>query len=74
MIEEMDYNGSLDHRTKVRDDVTEVFNKALPFAEKAHEINPEKAETIKMLSGIHFGLNGMDKSKYYEQLYNDKTQ
>jgi len=74
MIEEMDYDGTFEERSKIQDQVTDVFNKALPYAEKAHEINPDKPETIKMLSGIHFGLNGMDKSKYYESLYTEKTK
>ncbi len=73
LIEKIDFNGPMDAREKTQEEITKIFEKALPYAEKAHKIDPNELNTIQMLSGIYFGINGLEMSKYYETLYLQKT-
>jgi len=40
---------------------------ALPFMTRAYEVNPERIEAVKGLKYIHFNLNDIEKSKFFEQ-------
>jgi hypothetical protein len=53
----------------MQNEIAGFFRKALPYAKTAHMANPGHPETLKMLSGIYFGLNDQALSKYYQELY-----
>ncbi|GAB5538675.1 MAG: hypothetical protein Salg2KO_07780 [Salibacteraceae bacterium] len=66
LIENMDYSADKDVLIKKQEEVMQLFETAMPYAEMAHEMNPREMKTINMLSGLCFGLNDMEKKDYYE--------
>ena len=44
----------------------EMFSKALPYFEKAHQINPEARDVMTALRGIYYNLNMGDKFEAIE--------
>lgn len=40
---------------------------ALPFMTRAYEVNPERIEAVKGLKYIHFNLNDIEKSEFFEK-------
>ncbi|MBL4652037.1 MAG: hypothetical protein JKY53_04105 [Flavobacteriales bacterium] len=74
IIKNLDYDLDLITLELIQDEVVQLFQMALPFAEKAYQLNPKRKETLIMLSGIYFSLNEMEKSqeiqKQLEELEN----
>lgn len=68
LISSMDYDGDQDKLADTQSKIELLFAKALPFADKVHSIDPHETNTIKILSGIYFGLNDMEKHDFYEKL------
>ncbi len=53
----------------IQDEAIELFKKALPYMQKAYELNPKKKETLIGLAGIYFSLNdSMQSEKYNNEL------
>lgn len=55
------------------DDIQRVakrfFMLALPYMQKAHEMNPKRRETLLGLEGIHYSLQDADKSEEFRHKY-----
>jgi tetratricopeptide (TPR) repeat protein len=47
----------------------EYFQEALPYMLKAHEMNPQRRETLLGLEGIYYSLQDMESSERYRMLY-----
>lgn len=53
----------------VQDECINLFKEALPYMEKAHQLDPKNKDTLVGLSGIYFSLNYADKAnKVQEQI------
>lgn len=63
IIKNLDYDLDLITLELIQDEVVQLFQKALPYAVKAYDLNPKRKETLIMLSGIYFSLNEMEKSQ-----------
>ena len=63
IIKNLDYDLDLITLTLIQDEVVVLFQRALPYAERAYLLNPCRKETLIMLSGIYFSLNEMEKSQ-----------
>ena len=63
IIKNLDYDLDLITLELIQDEVVQLFQKALPYAIKAYNLNPKRKETLIMLSGIYFSLNEMEKSQ-----------
>ena len=68
LLENMDYEAEREELFEAQEQVMLLFAKALPYADKAHQLNPSEKKTIQMLSGIYFGMNDMEKRNAYEKL------
>lgn len=68
LIKEMEYDVDLTILGDIQDNSVQLFKQSLPFALKAHELQPDREETIIALSGIYFGLNEMEKHKAFEEM------
>lgn len=51
---------------EIQDANIELFKQALPYMEKAHNLQPENQESLIGLSGIYFSLNNAEKAKEVE--------
>lgn len=49
----------------------EYFAEALPYMMKAHQMRPQRTETILGLEGIHYSLQNEEKSRYYRNLFKE---
>ncbi|HEU4717686.1 MAG TPA: hypothetical protein VFU15_07625 [Bacteroidia bacterium] len=67
----IDYDDSLTDVFGVQDHSVELFKQSLPFAEKAYTMEPNREETLIVLSGIYYSLNEFEKSKQYQQMLDD---
>ena len=47
----------------------ELFNEALPYMLKAHDMNPTRRETLLGLEGIYYSLQDESNSERFRQLY-----
>ena len=54
---------------QVQEASREYFQKALPFMLKAHELNPNRRETLLGLEGIYYSLQDTDNSDKFRELY-----
>ncbi|MCA6363921.1 MAG: hypothetical protein IM638_12855 [Bacteroidetes bacterium] len=61
-------DASIPEAEQKQDEALMWFQKALPHAEKAYEINPKRVETLIVLSGIYYSMNDFEKSKFFDQL------
>lgn len=64
---------TFDKMMSTQERVEGLFRKALPYAQAAHRIDSANAQAITMLSGIHFGLNDMEKSEAYKAMLNQAS-
>ena len=63
MIAKVDYdNIDIIAIGELEDNSIEVFRIALPYLEKAHEIDPNDINTLEGLAGIYFSLREFEKS------------
>lgn len=73
-INQRDYKSSAEWKADSQK-VTEVYKQALPYLEKAHELNPKDFSTVETLKILTFRLReeeGMGpKSEKYTKLYNE---
>lgn len=78
IIKNLDYDLDLITLELIQDEVVQLFQRALPYAERAYQLNPKRKETLIMLSGIYFSLNEMEKSqeiqKQLEELEKGETE
>ncbi len=51
---------------EIQDQCIELFGLALPYFNKAHELDPTNKEVLIGLGGVHFSLNDMEKSEEYK--------
>lgn len=63
-INVMSYDAGLTELSLVQDETTSIFKRALPYMQKAYELDPKNKNTVIGLSGIYFSLN--DNTKYLE--------
>ncbi|MCH7534308.1 MAG: hypothetical protein IH948_00910 [Bacteroidetes bacterium] len=57
----------------IQDRCVDLFKDALPYLQKAHQIELPNLAVIEGLAGIYFSLNEIEKSNYYKELL-DKLQ
>ncbi len=67
LINQSDYDIDIIALNDIQDNSIKLFKDALPFMEKANEIEPKRRETLLGLSGIYFSLNEKEKSDLYKQ-------
>ena len=63
IIKNLDYDLDMFELNTIQDEVVLLFQKSLPYANRAYLLNPCRKETLIMLSGIYFSLNEMEKSQ-----------
>lgn len=63
----LDYGTDLIDIDDIEDKHKGYLNKALPYALKAHELNPKDVSVIRMLIAIYFGLNDEEKKALFEE-------
>lgn len=56
---------------QVQDVSKEFFLQALPYMLKAHQMDPERRETLLGLEGIYYSLQDPDRSDKYRKLYEE---
>ena len=73
------YNNGVDHIESVPDGqefveidsiqkvVMDCFKKALPYAERAHLMDPSNEKILQLLAGVHYGLNDLERSEFYQK-------
>jgi hypothetical protein len=67
IIKNLDYDLDLITLEIIQDEVVNLFQNSLPYAEKAYFLNHCRKETLIMLSGIYFSLNEMEKSELIQK-------
>ncbi len=67
LINQSDYDIDIVALNDIQDNSIKLFKEALPFMEKANEIEPKRRETLLGMSGIYFSLNEKEKSDLYKQ-------
>ncbi|MCU0436084.1 MAG: hypothetical protein MUC87_21690 [Bacteroidia bacterium] len=61
-------DASIPEAEQKQDDALIWFRKALPHAELAFQLNPNRVETLIVLSGIYYSMNDFDKSKTFDEM------
>lgn len=74
IIENIDYNSDFEEIMLKQMEVIDLFNSALPYMLRAHKLDPTRKDSIRGLSGIHYGLNDLEKSEYYQELLEELEQ
>ena len=73
-VEEQDKAGKIKdkkaYNKAIEDLVRPKFKEALPYIEKAHELNPEKREYLIALRGIYYNLRMGDEYEKVEAILN----
>ena len=67
IIKNLDYDVDLITLELIQDEVVQMFQQALPFMQRAYELNPTRKETLHGLSGIYFSLNELEKSEEFQK-------
>lgn len=73
-IEHLDNEAQIPAIVKVQAVSIELFKEALPYMLKAHELNPEREETLKGLRGIYLSLNDENEANKYRDLLKNRQQ
>lgn len=73
-IEHLDSEAQIPAIVKVQAVSIELFKEALPYMLKAHELNPDREETLKGLRGIYLSLNNEEEANKYRDLLKNKQQ
>jgi tetratricopeptide (TPR) repeat protein len=73
-IEHLDNEAQIPAIVKVQAVSIELFKEALPYMLKAHELNPDREETLKGLRGIYLSLNDENEANKYRDLLKDRQQ
>jgi tetratricopeptide (TPR) repeat protein len=73
-IEHLDNEAQIPAIVKVQAVSIELFKEALPYMLKAHELNPDREETLKGLRGIYLSLNDDTEANKYRDLLKDRQQ
>lgn len=73
-IEHLDNEAQIPAIVKVQAVSIELFKEALPYMLKAHELNPEREETLKGLRGIYLSLNDEAEANKYRDLLKNRQQ
>lgn len=66
IIENIDYNADIDVIMEKQIEVVQLFEIALPYMLKAYQLDPLRPDPIRGLSGIYYGLNDLEKSKFFQ--------
>ncbi len=53
---------------ETQDQVTELFNKALPYMQKSYQLDSKRKDTLIALQNIYTALNDDEKAQYYKDL------
>lgn len=67
LILALDAEASLQELVDTQEKCVELFKKALPYMNTAHEQRPKNIEIMNGLKGIWFNLNNKEKVDYYDQ-------
>jgi TPR repeat protein len=67
IVNKMDYGLDLLELTMLQDQLFEIFRTSLPFMKKAHDLNPNRRETLTGLQGIYFSMNDAEKSELFKK-------
>ncbi|MFQ5335710.1 MAG: hypothetical protein ACE5DN_06515, partial [Flavobacteriales bacterium] len=62
-IDNLDYETDLITLDLIEDECAELFRKALPYMQKAYNLNSKRRDVLSGLAGIYFSLNELEKSK-----------
>jgi tetratricopeptide (TPR) repeat protein len=66
-INGLDYDTPLDVAEKKMDECVDLFLKALPYMQKAYDLNWRRKDVLEGLVGIYYGLNDDEKHEKYKQ-------
>lgn len=66
IINNMDYGVDLEILEKRMEECSNLFEKSLPYMQKAYELNPNNVNVLIALKGIYYGLNNYEMSDYYD--------
>ena len=67
IVKKMDYGLDLMELTMMQDQLFEIFRTSLPYMKKAHDLNPQRRETLVGLEGIYFSMNDTEKSELFKK-------
>ncbi|MFZ1665052.1 MAG: hypothetical protein WAU08_06600 [Flavobacteriales bacterium] len=70
-IQRIDADNDIPSIQQIQEASRDFFTLALPYMEKAHDMDPSRKETLIGLEGIHYSLQDEEKSKYYRQMYEE---
>lgn len=70
-IRSIDHSTELFELMEIQDNCVELFRMALPFMERAHELNPTHQNTIKGLMAIHRSLSEDEMAQNYQAQLED---
>lgn len=73
-IEQIDAEAQIPTIVKVQATSIDLFREALPYMLKAHELDPNRRETLIGLRGIYLSLNNNEKANEYRDLLRDSQQ
>lgn len=64
-IQELDVENDIPSIQQIQEVSKELFLEALPYMQKAHEMRPDRRETLLGLEGIYYSLQDDDRSEEY---------
>ena len=70
-IQRIDADNDIPSIQQIQEASRDFFTLALPYMEKAHDMDPGRKETLIGLEGIHYSLQDEEKSKYYRHMYEE---
>ncbi|MBK8582776.1 MAG: hypothetical protein IPL86_13420 [Flavobacteriales bacterium] len=70
-IQRIDADNDIPSIQQIQEASRDFFTLALPYMEKAHDMDPSRKETLIGLEGIHYSLQDEEKSKYYRHMYEE---
>jgi tetratricopeptide (TPR) repeat protein len=65
LIKGIDYKTEIFELMLIQDECLDLFRLSLPFMKKAHDLRPERKETLYGLMAIYRALNDYEKSDFY---------
>lgn len=67
-IRQIDHNTEIFELILIQDECIDLFKLSLPYMLKAHELKPERKETLKGLMAIYKSLSNDEKASHYQQV------
>jgi len=67
IVDKMDFDLDLIELTMMQDQLFEIFVTSLPYMKKAHDLNPNRRETLTGLQGIYYSMNDAAQSELFKK-------